>query len=919
MKSHILAFLFSLVLIASFSGCGGSGSDSSSDDSSNTTSTGYVLSDYLNFDNKHNESWSIYKVNKSAIFATMSVDIDPLVGGAVNVYKTINGSLNSFNYQKLSTGEYIWNWHDAPSGSSDTYFTTIFGEGILLFPKQLEVGKETRKDYSNIVGNTQYEGYVTVIIDEHKDSFTNTAGTFSDVLKITWKYYNAGESSPTFSYIYYLAKDLGIIQEVDSIHSYISVRTDISNNTAPTISTIADQSSDEGVAITTINVSASDADSGDTLTYSATGLPTGLSIDSLTGAISGTPTTAGTYSVTVSVSDGTESASTSFTYTVNAVVVSINLDVNSTQVILPDTGKTRTNFATQVSVDGAYVVVASVDENTTQNSTYKGGVVYVYKYDVNNTLNKVYKIESNDVADFDDFGSSVAIDGDYIVIGDTGKNNDDYYDSGAAYVFKNDGNDTFTQVAKLVVDVSEDYVGFGTSVAIDGNYTIVGDEKGSAYIFKNDGSDNFTQLNKLVADDADGDSENFGRNVAISGDFVFVTSASDDPSDRTSAGSVYIYKNDGADNFVQNQKIVSDTSGYYDYFGASISVDGNYLVVGESSGGVSVTSSGSVDIFKKSDVNDSFIFLSTLEANDAEAYSYFGGSVSIRGDFIAVGAYYKDFNSTKTDVGAVYVFENDGSDTFNQVFKITDSNATKDYHIGFSVALSDLGVVAGSYTSYPTGALYSYITSTDGTTITHNGITYGKVTSPYTGRVWLDRNLGATKVCEAYDDSDCYGDNYQWGRNTDGHEKIDSSLTSTRADNISNVGHSNFIKGSGDWSDIDSNIDINGTLRAAQWSKTDGTSVCPSGYRVPTKAELEAETIDEGIEDRDDAYSNFLKLPTGKFRIWSDATISNEDAGLWTATNEGSNSWALYYYSSGAWMANYDRADGFAVRCIKDN
>jgi len=53
-----------------------------------------------------------------------------------------------------------------------------------------------------------------------------------------------------------------------------------------------------------------------------------------------------------------------------------------------------------------------------------------------------------------------------------------------------------------------------------------------------------------------------------------------------------------------------------------------------------------------------------------------------------------------------------------------------------------------------------------------HGVTYGTVTSPYTGRVWLDGNLGASQVCTAYNDSTCYGDYYQWGRGTDGHEKI---------------------------------------------------------------------------------------------------------------------------------------------------
>ncbi|MGV6830373.1 MAG: hypothetical protein ACWA5P_02275 [bacterium] len=76
----------------------------------------------------------------------------------------------------------------------------------------------------------------------------------------------------------------------------------------------------------------------------------------------------------------------------------------------------------------------------------------------------------------------------------------------------------------------------------------------------------------------------------------------------------------------------------------------------------------------------------------------------------------------------------------------------------------------------------------DDSTITHNGITYGLVTSPYTAHVWLDRNLGASRVCTAFDDMACFGDYYQWGRNTDGHKKSGSTTTTTLATYINSVG-----------------------------------------------------------------------------------------------------------------------------------
>jgi hypothetical protein len=64
----------------------------------------------------------------------------------------------------------------------------------------------------------------------------------------------------------------------------------------------------------------------------------------------------------------------------------------------------------------------------------------------------------------------------------------------------------------------------------------------------------------------------------------------------------------------------------------------------------------------------------------------------------------------------------------------------------------------------------------DGTCQCFNGLTYGLVLSPDTGRVWLDRNLGASQVCTSVTDTACYGDLYQWGRAKDGHESRDSGM-----------------------------------------------------------------------------------------------------------------------------------------------
>ena len=202
----------------------------------------------------------------------------------------------------------------------------------------------------------------------------------------------------------------------------------------------------------------------------------------------------------------------------------------------------------------------------------------------------------------------------------------------------------------------------------------------------------------------------------------------------------------------------------------------------------------------------------------------------------------------------------------------------------------------------------------DGNTISFKGLTYKLVTSPDTGRVWLDRNLGATQVATKVDDSAAYGHLYQWGRAADGHESRTSATTRTLASNIT-PGTNTFITGSSDWT----NADSLGALRTTVWEDGGANDICPTGFSVPTEDEITAETI---ITNTSTAFSSFLKIPVAGFRHSRRNSVLNNVgslAFLWSrSVAGGSYGRHFYIYGSSAGFNSDERALGFSVRCIGD-
>ena len=185
------------------------------------------------------------------------------------------------------------------------------------------------------------------------------------------------------------------------------------------------------------------------------------------------------------------------------------------------------------------------------------------------------------------------------------------------------------------------------------------------------------------------------------------------------------------------------------------------------------------------------------------------------------------------------------------------------------------------------------------------------VYNPITERTWMDRNLGATQVATSFDDANAFGDLYQWGRNTDGHQVRTSTTTSVlSATNSPN--HSDFILASSDWLTVsDDNL----------WQGVNGiNNPCPQGFRLPTESECEEERLSWTTNDAAGAFASPLKLTIGGARSRMSGAIGNVGTfvGYRTSTLNGTQSRLFGISLTTSLMADRDRADGNCVRCIQD-
>ena len=405
-------------------------------------------------------------------------------------------------------------------------------------------------------------------------------------------------------------------------------------------------------------------------------------------------------------------------------------------------------FGLSVAVDGSTAVVGAPGTVGDDSDS-----AYLYTKDSSGVWTQVAKLTDDDSATYDGFGYSVAVDGDTVVVGapndvtpvvENPMDPGDYANTGSAYVFVKPASSggwadiDVSDAVKLTASDADGGDRFGHSVAVDGDAVLVGAQggdsvgsddvsivnSGSAYLFTKPASSggwadiDVSVAAKLTASDANG-GDRFGWSVALDSDTAVVGAPNDvtplvenpvDPGDYADTGSAFVFvkPSGGWVNGNETAKLTAPISdaGAGDWFGISVAVDGDVVLVGAEFEDEKAADAGSAYVFIKPDSANGWADIgeddvTKLTVSDGAADDRFGKSVAVDGDTAVIGAYNHDHGSGTN--GSAYIFTKNSSGAWIEDFELTASDGAEDDSFGLSVALDGNTAVIGAYADDDSG------------------------------------------------------------------------------------------------------------------------------------------------------------------------------------------------------------------------
>lgn len=370
------------------------------------------------------------------------------------------------------------------------------------------------------------------------------------------------------------------------------------------------------------------------------------------------------------------------------------------------------------------------------------GSVYIFD---RITGQQVAKLQSDDPMDEDRFGEAVALDNGVVAVGAT-YDDDNGRSAGAVYLFE---ASTGNRITKLYPDDAERGHYFGWSVAADEGLLVVGaagDDQnafiaGAVYVFD---LNEHVQLSKLIATDGAREDQ-LGYAVAIDNGIVLAGAPTSNQGDIEQAGAAYLFD---AKSGIQYRKLTATDGGTADWFGESVAIDGNHIAIGASSDNDYGQHSGSAYIFDA----DTGEQRHKLNPHDADEMDIFGWSIALEQGIVAVGARWG------TPKGAAYLFD---ATTGTELAKLLPRAENLGGLLGNSIAMSGNTIAVGATTNITNGAasgaafLFS-LPATDCAADTNNDDTL----SPADFTAWIAAFNANAPRCDQNDDDACTPDDF---------------------------------------------------------------------------------------------------------------------------------------------------------------
>ena len=404
-----------------------------------------------------------------------------------------------------------------------------------------------------------------------------------------------------------------------------------------------------------------------------------------------------------------------------------------------------------VDIDDNYAVVGAYGDDFGATNPNMGSV-YVYERDMAGDWNFIQKLTNSDQDDYDRFGWSVAIHGDIIVVGAYGEDENEFDEenlskAGSAYIFKRDGDGDWNEVQKIVASDRAEGDEFGFSVAVHDDLIVVGAHycstnalgfgysfhAGAVYIFEEDVDGEWVELQKMAASDRWGNpgfeyeeedwNWRYGESVGVWEDYIVVGSQF--------ASKAYVYERSG-DTWDEAEKLTYPGISWLDRAGI-VAIDETTVVVGAQTwdyteiwGEGELMNSGGAAVFDRNAGTGNWEFTEMIVNTDRDAGDHFGIDVAIEGDYIAVGTHSdnhdEDDDAYLENAGSAYIFKKTDGD-WSEYDKVDASDRNAEDEHGIAVSISGTTAIVGAFQQdFPAGggdyiedagAAYFYIDGED--------------------------------------------------------------------------------------------------------------------------------------------------------------------------------------------------------------